>query len=178
MKITGREVRAITWMMIKYFPDELLQEMCWTSIGAVLCTFKTFITDHTWGSAGVEIRACIFKRCNDATVLWILGSPANACIMRRHYSITYKQSLHAINDLIAVGRVGNLPCGHPSYQKFSDPPPRAKFWIRHSKLALVKIINIKDVTKMRNIGKMLWKIRLSWLKKIKMVKENWRIPRK
>ena len=38
-------------------------------------------------------------------------SPASACAMRRHYYITYTQSLHAVNELIAVGRVGNLLCG-------------------------------------------------------------------
>ena len=43
------------------------------------------------------------------------GSPASACVMRRHYSITYIQSVHAIIGLIAVGLVGNLFCGHPSY---------------------------------------------------------------
>ena len=37
--------------------------------------------------------------------------------MRRHYSITYTQSLHAINGLLAVGRVGNLLCGRLSYYK-------------------------------------------------------------
>ena len=43
------------------------------------------------------------------------GSTTSACIMRRHYSITYMQSLHSINGLLAVGRVGNLLCGRPSY---------------------------------------------------------------
>ena len=43
------------------------------------------------------------------------GSSASACVMRRHYSITYTQSLHTINGLLAVGRVGNLLCGRPSY---------------------------------------------------------------
>ena len=42
--------------------------------------------------------------------------------MRRHYSITYKQSFHEINDLIAVVRAENLLCGHTLYQKYSDPP--------------------------------------------------------
>ena len=35
--------------------------------------------------------------------------------MRRHYFITYMQSLHAINGLLAVGQMGNLLCGRPSY---------------------------------------------------------------
>ena len=43
------------------------------------------------------------------------GSPASSCVMRRHYSITYMESLHAINGLPAVGRFGNLICGRPSY---------------------------------------------------------------
>ena len=34
------------------------------------------------------------------------------CIMRRHYSITYKQLLLAMN---CVGWMGNLLCGRPSY---------------------------------------------------------------
>ena len=41
------------------------------------------------------------------------GSPSSACVMRRHYSITYTQSLHTINGLLAVERVGNLLCGRP-----------------------------------------------------------------
>ena len=40
------------------------------------------------------------------------GSIAAACVMRRHYSITSMRSLHAINGLLAVERVGNLLCGH------------------------------------------------------------------
>ena len=43
------------------------------------------------------------------------GSPASACAMRHHYFITYTQSLNAGNGLLAVGRVGNLLCGRPSY---------------------------------------------------------------
>ena len=43
------------------------------------------------------------------------GSPASACVMQRHYCITYTQSFHAINGLIAVGRVGNLLRGRPKY---------------------------------------------------------------
>ena len=51
----------------------------------------------------------------------IWGSPGSACVMRRHYAITYKQSLHAVNDLIPVKQVRNLLRGHPSYQKYSGP---------------------------------------------------------
>ena len=86
----------------------------WISIGAMLCAFKNFITDRTSQSAGSGIRASNFNRCNDVTMrTW--GSPVSACIMRRHFSITYTQSLHVIIGLQAVGRVGNLLCGRPSY---------------------------------------------------------------
>ena len=40
-------------------------------------------------------------------------SPASACVIRRHYSIMYTESLHVITGLLAVGRVGNLICGCP-----------------------------------------------------------------
>ena len=43
------------------------------------------------------------------------GSRASAYVMRRHYSITYMHSLHAINGLPVVGRVGKLLCGRLSY---------------------------------------------------------------
>ena len=36
------------------------------------------------------------------------GTPASACVMRRHFSIKYMQSLLAINALLAMGCVGNL----------------------------------------------------------------------
>ena len=39
------------------------------------------------------------------------GSPASTCVMRHHYSIMYTRSLHAINGLLAMGRVRNLLCG-------------------------------------------------------------------
>ena len=47
-------------------------------------------------------------------------SRASVCVMRRRYSITYTQSLHIINGLLAVGRVGNLLCGRPSYMQVCD----------------------------------------------------------
>ena len=69
-------------------------------------------------------------------LLWKLAS---ACAMRRPYSITFTQSLHAINDLIAVGWVGNLLCGHRSYFQifgyliknclFWNPPPFLNLWV-------------------------------------------------
>ena len=40
------------------------------------------------------------------------GSPASVCIIRRHYSIMYMQSLYAINGLLAVERVGNSAVTH------------------------------------------------------------------
>ena len=43
------------------------------------------------------------------------GSPASECVMRRHYSITYTQSLLAVSALVPVGRVGNLVCERPLY---------------------------------------------------------------
>ena len=43
------------------------------------------------------------------------GSPVSACVMRCHYSIMCMQSLHSINGLIVMGRVGNLLCGRPFY---------------------------------------------------------------
>ena len=41
------------------------------------------------------------------------GSSASASVMRRHYSITYMQSLHEINYLLSVR---NLLCGRHSYR--------------------------------------------------------------
>ena len=43
------------------------------------------------------------------------GSPGSACVMRHHCSIAYTQSLYAIISLLAVGLVGNLFYGRPSY---------------------------------------------------------------
>ena len=40
----------------------------WISIGAMLCAFKNFIADCTSQSAGAEIRASNFNRCNNVTV--------------------------------------------------------------------------------------------------------------
>ena len=79
----------------------------------LFCALKNFITDCISQSTGTGIRVSIFNRCNDATVR-TLGSPTSACVIRHHYSVTYTQSLHTINGLIAVRRVGNLLCGLPS----------------------------------------------------------------
>ena len=43
------------------------------------------------------------------------GGPASARVMRQYYSSTYMQPFQVINILLAVGRVGNLLCGRPSY---------------------------------------------------------------
>ena len=43
------------------------------------------------------------------------GSTASACVILRHYYMTYKQSLHAINGLLVVWRLGNTFFGRPSY---------------------------------------------------------------
>ena len=34
-----------------------------------------------------------------------------------YYSIMYRQLLHSINGLLAVGKVGNILCERPSYKK-------------------------------------------------------------
>ena len=43
------------------------------------------------------------------------GCPVSACVIRPHYSVTFTQSIHAINGFIVVGRVGNLLSGISSY---------------------------------------------------------------
>ena len=88
------------------------QSWRWISIDPMLCAFKNFITNRTSvsGSWNKSLRFQPLQRCYCEN--W--GSPASACVMRRHCSITYTQSLHAINGLTAVGRVGNLIYGRPS----------------------------------------------------------------
>ena len=63
-----------------------------------LCIQK-FYTDRTSQSAGARIGASNFNLWNDANV----RSPASAIVMRRHYSITYRQLLYVINNLLAAG---------------------------------------------------------------------------
>ena len=128
MKITGCEVRTIGWI-IKHLSAELLQEMCWPSnrlwpsvivqqdntgikASCAACLQKLFRRSHLtvdgrWNKS-LQFQPLQQCYCENS------GSPASVCVMRRHYSITYTQSLHAINGLLAVGRVGNLLCGHPS----------------------------------------------------------------
>ena len=55
------------------------------------------------------------------------GSSASAYVMRRHYPTTYTPSLHAINGLLAVGRVRNLLCGFPSYISFETTSQTLKY---------------------------------------------------
>ena len=83
------------------------------SIGVMLCAFKSFITDRISQSAGAGIGASISNRSNDATVRTRKVPQVHApwC----HYSITYTQSLHAINGLLAMGRGRNILCRQPSY---------------------------------------------------------------
>ena len=113
-------------------PAELLQEMYWPSscvcvgpyiwhswrwilMGAMLCAFKNFIrSDFTVGRCWYKsFHLQSLQRCYCVNS----GSPASACVMWRHYSITYLQSLHTINGLIAVGWVGNLLCEPPRTTK-------------------------------------------------------------
>ena len=55
-----------------------------------LC-IQTLYHNRTSQSTGAGIRAFIFNLCNDAIVR-TRGIPVSACVMRRHYSITYTQS--------------------------------------------------------------------------------------
>ena len=102
---------GIGWMMNKHLPAKLLQEI--VDLSKLTMNFDrryalcidNFIIDSTLQSAGTGIRAAIF----------------NHCVMRRHYSIMYTQSLHAISGLIAVWRMGKLLCGRPSFMRFWGP---------------------------------------------------------
>ena len=70
-----------------------------------LCTQKLYHRPHftVRGSWNKSLNLQPLQRCycEDS------GSAASACVMRRHYSITYTQSLHVINGLLALGRMGN-----------------------------------------------------------------------
>ena len=74
----------------------------------IFITDRTFIVTRSWNKS---VHFQTQQRCYCEHP----GCSARAIVMRRHYSITYTQSLHAINGLLAVGRVGNLLCGRPSY---------------------------------------------------------------
>ena len=74
-----------------------------------LC-IQNFITDHSRREWNKSLQLQPLQRCYCENS----GSPDSACAMRRHYSITFTQSLQAINNLLALGRVGNLLCRRPS----------------------------------------------------------------
>ena len=76
------------------------------------CAFKNFNTDalHSRHELHKNLYNQLLQRCYCENS----GISASACVIRRNFSITYTQSLHAVNGLIAVGRVGNLLCGLPS----------------------------------------------------------------
>ena len=129
MEITGCEVRAIGWMMIKHLPAELLQGMCWlqSCVAMDLAPLKINLNRlyglHIWklyhrqhftvgGCWNKSLHLQPLQRCYCENS----GSHASACATKRHYSITYTQSLHTINGLLAVVRVGNLLCGRHSYK--------------------------------------------------------------
>ena len=116
--------------MIKHLPAELLQEMLTVepcvAVGLVqltmnldlrydLCIQKLLSKTELHSRRVLEYEPPLqpLQRCYCDNS----ESLASACVMRHHYSITYMQSLHAINDLIAVGQVGNLLCGRISYIK-------------------------------------------------------------
>ena len=102
----------------------------WISINAILCAFKNFITDLTSQSA----RGSWNKRLHLQMLQWCYcensESPASACVMRRHYSITYRQWLRAINCLRGVRRGGNILCGGYSYYSYGQrPSPSIEGWL-------------------------------------------------
>ena len=132
MRITGHEVWTIGWMIIKHLPSEpsardmLTVEQCVAIDLAqlmmnfdrryALCIQKLYQRSHftvgrCWNKS-FHLQPLQRRYCENS------GSPASACVMWRHYSITYMQSLHALNGLIAVGRVRNLLCGRPLYYVF------------------------------------------------------------
>ena len=78
-----------------------------------LCIQKLYHRSHfvVGGSWNKSLRLQPLQRCYCENSV----SPASAGVMRRHYSVTYMQAIHAINDLLAVGRVGNLLYGRPSH---------------------------------------------------------------
>ena len=77
---------------------------------------KTYQRPHlsVGGSLNKSLHLQTLRRCYSENS----GSPVSACVMRRHCSITYTQSLHAVNGLLAVGRAGNLLCGMNEWNCF------------------------------------------------------------
>ena len=127
MKITGREVRAIGWMMIKQIPANSCRRcvncraVCGHRYGtadefrSTLCSVhsKTLSeTTFTVGGRVLKKRTSILNRCNNATVrireVPLVHASCDVLTLSRTSSRFY-----AINDLIAVGCVGNLLCGRP-----------------------------------------------------------------
>ena len=80
--------------------------LCVLVLIAMLFAFKFYHKPHftVAGSWNKSLRLQHLQRCYCENS----RSPASTCVMRHHYSITYTQSVHGINDLIALGRVGNL----------------------------------------------------------------------
>ena len=78
----------------------------WISIGAILCAFKNYITYGLHSRPELEYEPP--SSTPETMLLWNSGSSDSACVMWRHYYITYTQSLHAINGFLTVGWVGNL----------------------------------------------------------------------
>ena len=76
-----------------------------------LCIQKLYHKPHftAWWSFNKSLQLQLLQRCFSENS----SSPASACFMWHYYSTTYMQSLHVINGLLAVGRVGNLLCGWP-----------------------------------------------------------------
>ena len=133
MEITGGEVQA-------YMVDD---DSTSQSNSCGRCLDHRAVCGHRPGTADDVFRSALFSVhpntlslmhftfggcCNKSLHLQPLqrcycgnsGSTASACVMRRHYPITYTQSLHAINGFIAVGRVGNLFCGRPSWLRYGN----------------------------------------------------------
>ena len=81
------------------------------------CEFKTFITDRTPQSVVAAIRASTFNRFNDAIVR-TREVPLVHASLRHHHSFTYMQTVYAIAGLLAMGRLGNILRGLPSYITF------------------------------------------------------------
>ena len=133
MEITGRDVRALGWV-IKQLPAELLQEMCWPSrrvwpyTGTAHNEFR--LDSETLHRPHFKVGGCCLhfqplQRCYCQNS----GSPTTSCVMQRHYSITYTQSLHAIIGLISVRRKENLLCGRSSYKMTWIGSILSKMWL-------------------------------------------------
>ena len=94
------------------------------SIDCMLCGFKNshrpyFTIGGSWNKS-LQLQPLQRCYCENS------GSPASACVMRRHYCITYTQSLHAINDFQVVGLVGNFT----SLMSLVNPWHLLPWWLR------------------------------------------------